>query len=76
MVGVCLLENERWCDSTDVSVKKRVSTDLKLLSESRRPRCLPCDFGRIFVTVVCAAVFDRASGARVCMVQEPLFYCG
>ena len=36
--GVCLYVNERWCDSTNVFVKKRVCTeDVELISVSLRP---------------------------------------
>eukprot|EP00745_Piridium_sociabile_P040895 TRINITY_DN7963_c0_g1_i8.p1 TRINITY_DN7963_c0_g1~~TRINITY_DN7963_c0_g1_i8.p1 ORF type:complete len:536 (+),score=69.46 TRINITY_DN7963_c0_g1_i8:209-1816(+) len=63
--GVCLYVNERWCDSANVCVKKRVCThELELISVSLRPRYLPREFGRIFVTVVYAPVFNQSSAAR------------
>ena len=49
----------------NVTVKQRMCTpELKLISVSLRPRYLPREFGRIFVTVVYAAVYDSTSAAR------------
>ena len=63
--GVCLYVNERWCDSANVCVKRRVSTEyVELISVSQRLRYLPRAFGPIFVTVVYAPVFDQAPAAR------------
>ena len=63
--GVCLYVNVRWCDSANVCVKKRVCTeDVELIYVSLRPRYLPREFGRIFVTVVYVPVFDLTSAAR------------
>ena len=45
--------------------KQRMCTpELELISVSLRPRYLPREFGRIFVTVVYAAVYDSTSAAR------------
>ena len=38
--------------------------ELELISVSLRPRYLPREFGRIFVAVVYAAVYDSTSAAR------------
>ena len=58
--GVCLYVNESWCNSANVCVKKRVCMeDVELISVSQRPCYLPCEFGRIFVTVVYAPFLTR-----------------
>ena len=63
--GVCLYVNEKWCDSVNVCVKKRVCTEyVELISVSLRPHYLPREFRRIFVTAVFAPVFDQAYAAR------------
>ena len=62
--GVCLYVSEKFCDRANVTVKQRMCTpELELISVSLRPRYLPREFGRIFVTVVCAAVYDSTSAA-------------
>ena len=46
-------------------VKQRMCTpELELMYVSLRPRYLPREFGRMFVTVVYAAVYDSTSAAR------------
>ena len=63
--GVCLYVSEKFCDRANVTVKQRMCTpELELISVSLRPRYLPREFGRIFVTVVYAAVYDSTSAAR------------
>ena len=63
--GVCLYVREKFCDRANVTVKQRMCTpELELISVSLRPRYLPREFGRIFVTVVYAAVYDSTSAAR------------
>ena len=63
--GVCLYVSEKFCDRANVTIKQRMSTpELELISVSLRPRYLPREFGRIFVTVVFAAVYDSTSAAR------------
>ena len=63
--GVCLYVSEKFCDRANVTVKQRMCTpELELISLSLRPRYLPREFGRIFVTVVYAAVYDSTSAAR------------
>ena len=62
---MCLYVSEKFCDRVSVTVKKRMCTpELELISESLRPRYLPREFGRIFVTVVYASVYDSTSAAR------------
>ena len=56
---------QKFCDRANVTVKQRMCTpELKLISVSLRPRYFPRKFGRTFVTVVNAAVFDSTSAAR------------
>ena len=63
--GVCLYVSEKFCDRANVTVKQRMCTpELELISVSLRPRYLPREFERIFVTVVYAAVCDSTSAAR------------
>ena len=63
--GVCLYVSEKFCDRANVTVKQRMCTpELELISVTLRPRCLPREFGRIFVTVTYAAVYDSTSAAR------------
>ena len=63
--GVCLYVSEKFCDRASVTVKQRMCTpELELITVSLRPRYLPREFGRIFVTVVYAAVYDSTSAAR------------
>ena len=63
--GVSLYVSEKFCDRANVTVKQRMCTpELELISLSLRPRYLPREFGRIFVTVVYAAVYDSTSAAR------------
>ena len=63
--GVCLYVSEKFCDRANVTVKQRTCTpELELISVSLRPRYLPREFGRIFVTVVYAAVHDSTSASR------------
>ena len=63
--GVCLYVSEKFCDRANVTVNQRMCTpELELISVSLRPRYLPREFGRIFVTVVYAAVYDSTSAAR------------
>ena len=63
--GVCLYVSEKFCDRANVTVKQRTCTpELELISVSLRPRYLPREFERIFVTVVYAAVYDSTSAAR------------
>ena len=63
--GVCLYVSEKFCDRANVTVKQRMCTpELELISVSLRPRYLPREFGRIFVTIVYAAVYDSTSAAR------------
>ena len=62
---MCLYVSEKFCDRANVTVKQRMCTpELKLISVSLRPKYLPREFGRIFVTVVYAAVYDSTSAAR------------
>ena len=62
---MCLYVSEKFCDRANVTVKQRMCTpELELISVSLRPRYLPREFGRIFVTVVYAAVYDSTSAAR------------
>ena len=56
--GVCLYVSEKFCDRASVTVKQLE------LSLSLRPRYLPRELGRIFVTVVYAPVYDSTSAAR------------
>ena len=63
--GLCLYVSEKFCDRASVTVKQRMCTpELELISVSLRPRYLPREFGRIFATVVYAAVYDSISAAR------------
>ena len=63
--GVYLYVSEKFCDRASVTVKQRMCTpELELISVSLRPRYLPREFRRIFVTVVYAAVYDSTSAAR------------
>ena len=63
--GVCLYVSEKFCDRASVAVKQRMCTpELELISVSLRPRYLPREFGRIFVTVVYVAGYDSTSAAR------------
>ena len=63
--GVCLYVSEKFCDRANVTVKQRMCTpELELTSVSLRPRYLPREFGRIFVTVVYAAFYNSTSAAR------------
>ena len=63
--GVCLYVNERWCNRESVTVKAQLCTpEVELLSVSLRPKYLPREFGRVFVTVVYAPVFDTSAAAR------------
>ena len=62
---MCLYVSEKFCDRANVTVKQRMCTpELELISMSLRSRYLSCEFGRIFVTVVYAAVYDSTSAAR------------
>ena len=62
---VCLYVSEKFCDRASVTVKQRMCTpELELIFVSLRPRYLPREFGRIFVSVVYAAVYDSTSAAR------------
>ena len=45
--------------------------ELELISVSLRPRYLSPEFGRIVVTVVCAAVFDSSFAARAVKQSAP-----
>ena len=63
--GVCLYVNEGWCEKEKVTVKQRLSTpELDLISVSLRPRYLPREFGRVYVLVVYAPVFDTPSAIK------------
>ena len=63
--GVCLYVNEGWCEKEKVTVKQRLSTpELELISVSLRPRYLPREFGRVYVLVVYAPVFDTPSAIK------------
>ena len=63
--GICLYVNERWCEKEKVTVKQRLSTpELELISVSLRPRYLPREFGRVYVLVVYAPVFDTRSAIK------------
>ena len=64
---MCLYVSEKFCDRAYVTVKQRMCTpelELVLISVSLGPRYLPREFGRIFDTVVYAAVYDSTSAAR------------
>ena len=68
--GVRLYVSEKFCDRANVTVKHRMcKPELKLISMSPPPRYLPREFGRIFVTVIYAAVYDSTSAAAVCDLQ-------
>ena len=78
---MCLYVSEKFCDRANVTVKQRICTpELELISVSLRPRHLPREFGRIFITIVYAHVYDSTAAAvhdlQLTSADAPCFVAG